>query len=76
MTKSKKPKIRKSSKRKPYSKGELNKLIDGLIHPLYKKNGAFIIVDGLMHSMVEQAPGKSVAKFIRYSLPKMLEQIT
>jgi len=47
-----------SSKRKkaarPYSKGELNKLIDSLIHPLSKTDRSFIVLDGFLHGLVEQ----------------------
>lgn len=62
--------------RKLYTKGELNKLIDGLCHPLFKTNKGFVLVDGLLHAMVEQDPPRTVKKFMKYNLPKIVEQIT
>ena len=70
-----KPKAKKKTV-KPYTKGELNKLIDSVCHPLSKKNEGFILVDGLLHAMVEQNPSETVKKFIKYNLPKILEQIS
>jgi len=58
-----------------YTKGELNKLIDSLCHPLFETDEGFILVDGLLHAMVEQDPPVTVKKFIKYNLPKLLEQI-
>lgn len=37
-------------------KGELNRLIDKLMHPYLKEHPALIIVDSLLHAMVEQDP--------------------
>jgi len=66
----------KKKARKPYTKGELNKLIDSLCHPFWKTNKSFVLVDGLLHAMVEQNPPESVMKFIKYNLPKLLEEIS
>lgn len=41
---------------KSYTKSELNKPIDSLCHPLFKTNEGFILVDGLLHGLVEQNP--------------------
>ena len=46
-----------------YTKGELNKLIDSLCHPLFETDEGFILVDGLLHAMVEQDPPVTVKKF-------------
>lgn len=64
-------------KRRPgsYTTGELNCLIDDLLHPLYKVNEGFVLVDGVMHGLVEQNPPQSVKKFIRYNLPKIMEEV-
>ncbi len=70
---SSKPKTRKKAVR-PYTKGELNKVIDSLCHPLFKTNEGFILVDGILHDIVEQNPPATIQKFIKYSLPKILEQ--
>jgi len=59
---------------KPYTKGELNKLIDSLCHPLFKTNESYILVDGLLHGIVEQNPPLTIRKFIKHNLPKLIEQ--
>jgi hypothetical protein len=46
-------------------KGKLNKLIDDLVHPHFREYPALIIVDGLLHAMVEQNPDASLRKFIK-----------
>ena len=63
--------------RKPsplYTTGELNKLVDGLCHPLFKTNPGFILVDTVLHGLIEQNPSLSFRKFIRYNLPKLIDQ--
>lgn len=67
------PKKRRAHK--PYTKGELNKLIDNLCHPLFETNEGFILVDGLLHGLVEQNPPITIRKFIKYNLPKLIKQI-
>ena len=42
---------------KPYSKTELNNLIDAVCHPHFKTNEGFILVDGLLHALIEQTLG-------------------
>ena len=66
---------RKKRKQRPYSKAELNKLIDALCHPLFETNKGYILVDGLLHGLVEQNPPLSLRKFIKYNLPKLIQQI-
>lgn len=61
---------------KLYSKGNLNKVIDDVVHPLCKHNASIIFLDGFFHSLVEQDLPLSVRKFIRYNLPKLLEQLS
>ena len=55
--------------------GDLNKLIDDLIHPYTKKYPALILVDGLLHAIVEQDPSTSMKKFLRYGVPKLLKHL-
>ena len=38
---------RKKKRSEPYSTGEVNSLIDSLIHPLYKKSEGYRVLDGL-----------------------------
>jgi hypothetical protein len=65
----------KKKGRRPYTKGELNKLIDSLCHPLCEMNDGFILVDGVLNAMVEKDPPVTVKKFTKYNLPKILKQI-
>ena len=58
-----------------YSKGELNKLIDILCHPLFKTNEGFMLIDGFLHGLVEQNPSLSIRKFIKYNLPRLIRQV-
>jgi hypothetical protein len=53
-------------------KGELNRLIDSLVHPYFRECPALIVVDGLLHAMVEQDPNVSLRKFVRYGVPELL----
>jgi len=59
-----------------YSKAELNKLIDSVIHPLAKEDPSLLILDGFLHSLVEQNPPLSVRKFLRYNLPRLVASLT
>jgi hypothetical protein len=55
----------------PYSKGEMNRIIDGLVHPFFKTGKGFILIDGILHGLVEQNPPLSVKKFIKYNLTEL-----
>jgi hypothetical protein len=51
-----KPRKRKRTgkrKRSPYTVGEINRLIDVLIHPLAEKDTSFILLDGVLHALNE-----------------------
>jgi hypothetical protein len=58
-----------------YTKGELNKLIDSVIHPFCKNDKRFILLDAFLHAMVERDPPQSVRKFVKYNLPEILKQL-
>jgi len=62
-----------SKKRSIYSKGELNRIVDDLVHPFFKKGKEFILVDGILHGVIEQNPSLSVKKFMTYSFPELLK---
>lgn len=66
---------RRKSTSKLYTQGELNKLIDSLCHPLAEADKGFILVDGILHGLVEQNPPLTIRKFIKYNLPKLIEQL-
>jgi len=59
----------------PYTEGELNAVIDSLVHPLTKRNPVYWIFDGLLHGAVEQDPLITVLKFIAYDSPKLMKDI-
>jgi hypothetical protein len=71
--------LAKNSSRKKnkteYSKGELNRVIDSVLHPLFGRSSAFIILDTAAHGLVEQNSPETIKKFIRYSLPNIIEEI-
>jgi hypothetical protein len=73
------PQKRKRTKRKksttPYTTGEINKLIDGLIHPLAEKDKKFILIDGFLHALNERDPPQSLRKFLKYNLPEIIRRI-
>ena len=54
-------------------KGKLNRLIDSVMHPLFKKHPGFVLLDGVLHALVEQNPEESLRKFIKYNLDKLVK---
>jgi hypothetical protein len=70
-----KGKVRKKIPSRLYTRGELNKILDGVVHPFFKKGNGFIFMDGFLHALLEQNAPVSARKFIRYNLPKMLERM-
>ncbi|TET27187.1 MAG: hypothetical protein E3J73_02890 [Candidatus Bathyarchaeum sp.] len=66
---------KRKKRRSHYSKGELNLLIDSLLHPLFDRSISFMIADTILHGLVEQNPPETVVKFIRYNLPKIIGEI-
>ena len=65
---------RKKNK-KHYSKGEVNRLVDSVLHPLFDNGTAFIVIDTVFHGLVENNPEVTVRKFARHTLPKIIEEI-
>jgi hypothetical protein len=61
--------------RRQYSKGELNRVIDSVFHPLFDRSSTFMVIDTVLHGLVEQNPTVTVRKFTRYNLPKIIEEI-
>jgi hypothetical protein len=64
----------KKPRSRPYTNGDLNKIIDSLIHPLAKRDASYIVLDTILHAIVEQNPPATIRKFIKYNLPKILDQ--
>jgi hypothetical protein len=50
-------------------------LVDDLMHPLSDKKPALLILDTVLHGLVEQNPPETIRKFMRYNLSKILEEI-
>lgn len=61
--------------KKAVSKGQLNRLIDDLLHPFFKVDPAFILLDGFLHGLVERDPSESTRKFLVYNLPELIKQL-
>jgi len=68
---------KKRKKRSLSEKAFLNKLIDYHLHPHFKGPNAerAILLDYFAHSIIESTPEESRRKFIRYSLPKLIEAL-
>jgi hypothetical protein len=66
---------RKKKTGKTHSKGELNRLTDSCLHPLYKNNQLLRILDGLVHAAIEQNPKESAKKFLIYNGRDILKEI-
>jgi hypothetical protein len=64
------PKIRRTTT------GKLNKLVDDLLHPYFTDYPTLIIMDSLLHAIIEQDPKTSMRKSIKYNLPKLIENLT
>jgi len=59
-----------------YSKGEVNRIIDSLFHPLFDFFPALTIADTIFHGLIEQSPPETALKFLRYNLPRIIEELT
>ena len=57
-----------------YSKGQLNMLIDDILHPLKKTHWVFILVDEALHMINEGDIEQSAYKFVQFSLPEPLRK--
>jgi len=66
---------RRRMRKGAYTKGEVNKLIDSLLHPLAEQNPQLLILDGFLHALVEQNPPLSARRFLTYSLPLLICQL-
>ena len=57
------------------TKGQLNRLIDELLHPYFKVDAGYILLDGFLHALVEQNPNESFRKFLKYNLPRLIKEL-
>jgi hypothetical protein len=67
--------VKTMTKRKKPSKGELNKVVDTLVHPYFKQYPALIVVDGIVHGLIEQDLRTSIPKFVRYNAALILKEL-
>ena len=58
-----------------HTKGELNKIVDSLCHPLSKADPAMLILDGFLHGLIERDPPLSARKFLKHNIPRLIEEI-
>jgi len=70
-----KKKTSKPRKSRPYSAGQMNKLVDDLVHPFYKTSEWYRVADGLLHGLVEKNIRVSAKKFVKYNLPEIAKKI-
>jgi hypothetical protein len=68
-------KVKKTPRKtsKPFRKGQLNRLVDDLIHPFFEENKNLIWIDGILHGLVEQNPRLTMEKFVKYSVPQLMK---
>lgn len=67
--------VSKRKRKSTYTKGELNRLIDGVCHPLCTDDKRFLLLDGFLHALVERNPPETVRKFVRYNLPVIMKEL-
>jgi hypothetical protein len=53
----------------------MNKLVDDLFHPFYRKNQWIRLADGVLHGLVEGNARVSTKKFVKYNLPEIAKKI-
>jgi hypothetical protein len=63
-------------KKQLYSRGQLNLLVDALVHPHTKNHPEVWGLDTVLHGLVERDPELTLQKFIRYTVPKILRDAT
>jgi len=55
--------------------GPINKIIDRLLHPHFKRYPFLIIIDGLLHGLNEMDPATSLRKFLKYNAPELIKEL-
>lgn len=60
----------------PYTRGEVNVIVDSLVHPFMREYPWLVFVDGALHAANEQNPQESLGKFVRYQGPDLLKELT
>lgn len=66
--------MRRRKKRKAeLSKGDLNRIVDSILHPLAKKDSRYVWLDAAFHGLVEQNVSETMRKFCIYTLPNLMK---
>jgi len=55
--------------------GEINRQIDRVFHPYFRRGVGAIIADTAAHVIVERDPPKSLEKFFEYNLGPLVREI-
>ena len=63
-------------RRKTYTIGDLNRLIDSTLHPLAKEHPSMLILDGVCHGLVEWDLPLSAQKFLKNNVPLLADYLT
>jgi hypothetical protein len=50
-------------------------MVDALLHPLAERSLGLLMLDGVLHVIIERNPPESAAKFIQYNLPTLLAKL-
>jgi len=58
-----------------YTTGEVNQLIDSVLHPLAKRDPRVFVIDTVLHTLTERDLLTSSRKFLRYNMPILLSQV-
>ena len=56
------------------TQGQLNKIVDTLLHRHFRRNPDLIYLDGLAHAIIEGDLKQSLRKFAKYGVPALLKE--
>jgi len=54
--------------------GRVNQNIDEVLHPFFRSGPVAVVVDSLLHAVVERDPPKSLEKFFLYNFSPLLRE--
>jgi hypothetical protein len=64
---------KRTKQRVVYSRSDINKILDTIIHPWIKEYPWLTFVDGLLHTLNERNPKASLQKFIHCNLKPLID---
>lgn len=74
--KSKRSPKRRRKRKATYTRGELNKLIDAVFHPICETDKRFLLLDTFCHALVERNPPETVRKFFKYNMSDIVKELS